>query len=252
MVIIPAIDIKGGKCVRLKQGRKDEETVYSSEPVAMALHWEAAGAQLLHVVDLDGAWAGEPANLDLIRQLAEAVKIPVEVGGGIRDYASAKRYLETGIERVILGTAAVSNPDLVERCCQDFPGRILLGLDGRKGYLATHGWDQTSSVRVLEAAQRFEGMGLRAFIYTDIQRDGMLTGPNVQAIEELARATQVPLIASGGVARWEDIERLLPLKEVGVEGVIIGKAFYSGALDFQEVWGRIADVSQKDHPLPGR
>lgn len=252
MLIIPAIDIKEGRCVRLKQGRKEAETVYSSDPMAMALHWQGAGAQLLHVVDLDGAWAGGPANLDLIQQLARALEIPVEVGGGIRDYSSAKSYLEAGIERVILGTAAVSDPGLVARCCEDFPGRVLLGLDGRKGHLATHGWEKTSSVRVLEAAQRFEGMGLRAFIYTDIQRDGMLAGPNVPATEELARATRVPVIASGGVASWQDIERLLPLKEVGVEGIIIGKALYSGALDFQEAWGRIADVGQKDHPLPGR
>ncbi|MBI2876017.1 MAG: 1-(5-phosphoribosyl)-5-[(5-phosphoribosylamino)methylideneamino]imidazole-4-carboxamide isomerase [Candidatus Tectomicrobia bacterium] len=251
MLIIPAIDLKEGRCVRLRQGRKEEETVYASDPVAVALHWQAAGAQLLHVVDLDGAWAGEPANLDLIQRLAGVLEIPVEVGGGIRDSRTARRYLEGGIDRVILGTAAVADPELVARCCEDFPGRILLGLDGREGYLATHGWDQTSAVRVLEAAQQFEGMGLRAFIYTDIQRDGMLTGPNVAAIEELARSTRVPVIASGGVARWEDIERLLPLGPIGVEGIIIGKALYSGALNFREVWERVCHVGQEDHPLPG-
>lgn len=234
MLIIPAIDIKGGKCVRLQQGKREAETVYSDDPLAVGLRWQEIGARLIHVVDLDGAWAGSPQNLPLIQQLVSSLDIPVEVGGGARSLSTVERYLELGVEAVILGTAAVSDPLLVEECCRNFPNRILLGLDAQKGCLAIQGWESVSTLKVAEAARKFEGLKLKGFIFTDIQRDGMLLGPNLPSLRELLRSTGVPVIASGGIASIEDVKALLPLEEEGLWGMIIGKALYSGNLDLRE------------------
>jgi len=231
MLIIPAIDLKDGKCVRLRQGRAEEVTVFSDDPVAMGLKWQQAGARLLHVVDLDGAFSSRPQNLEAIRRLREALTLPMELGGGIRTLETIAAYLDLGIDRLILGTVVLKDPDLAAAACARYPGRIAFGLDARDGLLAVEGWTETSRISALEAAQSLARLKPAALIYTDIARDGVKRGVNVAATRALAQAVEVPVIASGGVSSLEDIKALLPLEPLGVVGVIVGRALYDGSLD---------------------
>jgi phosphoribosylformimino-5-aminoimidazole carboxamide ribotide isomerase len=234
MLIIPAIDLKDGKCVRLRQGRAEDVTVFGDDPVAMGLKWQEAGAQLLHVVDLDGAFSSEPKNLKSIQALREALSIPIELGGGIRTLKTIDCYINIGIDRLILGTAAIENPKLAAHACADYPGRIAFGLDARDGFLAVKGWTETSQKNVLEVARELAKLQPAAFIYTDIARDGVKTGVNIAATRTLAERVDVPIIASGGVSCLDDIKALLPLEPLGVIGVITGRALYDGSLDLKE------------------
>ncbi|CAK0773480.1 1-(5-phosphoribosyl)-5-((5-phosphoribosylamino)methylideneamino) imidazole-4-carboxamide isomerase [Gammaproteobacteria bacterium] len=233
MVIIPAIDIKNGKCVRLRQGRMNEETVFSDEPRVMARRWVAAGARRLHLVDLDGAFAGRPVNSRVIEAIVrDYPDLLIQVGGGIRDTDTIAEYLTMGVNYVILGTKAVTNPEFVEKSCQSFPGHILVGLDARGGKVAIEGWSKLSSHDTIEIALGFERMGVDSIIYTDIGRDGMMTGVNVDATVALARALTIPVIASGGISNLEDIRSLCAVADEGILGAITGRAIYEGTLDF--------------------
>ncbi|MCX7816951.1 MAG: 1-(5-phosphoribosyl)-5-[(5-phosphoribosylamino)methylideneamino]imidazole-4-carboxamide isomerase [Syntrophales bacterium] len=234
MIVIPAIDIKDGRCVRLKQGDFAHVTVYSEDPVGVAIHWVEKGAERLHVVDLDGSLQGLPVNKDVIKRIVKAVKVPVQVGGGIRNLDIIDEYIGSGVRWVILGSAALQNMDFVREACSCFPGRIILGVDARDGYVAISGWKEVTGITPLELVKRFERFAVAAVIYTDILRDGMRTGVNVEATRALAQATNLPIIASGGVSGLEDIEHLLPLERDGVIGVITGKALYAGDLDLKE------------------
>jgi phosphoribosylformimino-5-aminoimidazole carboxamide ribotide isomerase len=234
MLIIPAIDLKEGKCVRLEQGLMDKATVYSDDPATTARHWESQGAELLHVVDLNGAFAGLPKNLDAIKAIRAAIKIPIEVGGGIRDLDTIRTLVSIGIDRIILGTAAVENPDFVREACAQFPGRVIVGIDAKDGMVAIKGWAEVTKVHAVELAKQMQEHGVIAIIYTDIKRDGMLSGPNIEATKALAEALRIPVIASGGVHTMKDIEALLTVRHSGVSGVITGKAIYSGSLDLKE------------------
>ena len=231
MLIIPAVDIKNGQCVRLLQGRMDRETVFSDDPAAMAGKWAQAGAELIHVIDLDGAFAKHPRNMNAIEKIVESVDVPVQLGGGIRNLEIIRMVIDKGVDRVIIGTQAVQNPEFVNRACDEFPGRIVLGIDARKGQVAIEGWSQTTQVSAIELASQFKDCGLVAINFTDIHRDGMLTGPNIEEIRLLAEGTSIPVVASGGVSTMTDINRLLELESAGVVGAIIGKALYSGSLD---------------------
>lgn len=237
MLLIPAIDLKDGKCVRLKQGRMDDVTVFSDDPVAMALHWKDQGCRRLHLVDLDGAFAGEPRNRDLIGAITAAMgEVPVQVGGGIRDVETIAAYLAAGISQAIVGTRAVEDPDFLVAAASAFPGQLILGLDARDGLLAVSGWDETSSVDATAFARAHAALPLAAIVYTDIARDGMLSGVNVAATVKLAEVTAVPVIASGGVTSLADI-RALKTAFAGstgtLMGAITGRAIYSGTLDFR-------------------
>ncbi len=234
MLIIPAIDLKEGKCVRLEQGLMDRATVYSDDPATTARHWEAQGAELLHVVDLNGAFAGRPKNLDAIKAIRQAVKMSIEVGGGIRDIATIESLVSIGIERIILGTAAIKNPQFVAEACAKFPGRIIVGIDAKEGLVAIKGWAEVTKVKAVDLALQMQDHGVIAIIYTDIRRDGMLQGPNVDATRNLAEGLQIPVIASGGVSTVKDILALLTISHYGVQGVIVGKSIYSGSLDLKE------------------
>jgi len=234
MLIIPAIDLKEGKCVRLEQGLMDKATVYSDDPATTAKHWESQGAEILHVVDLNGAFAGVPKNLEAITAIRSAVRMPIEVGGGIRDIATIETLVSIGIDRIILGTAAIENPDFVRDACKRFPGRIIVGIDAKDGMVAIKGWAEVTKVKAVELAQKMQDYGVIAIIYTDIRRDGMLSGPNIEATQALAKALHIPVIASGGVHTMKDIENLLTVRYSGVSGVITGKAIYSGSLDLRE------------------
>ena len=242
MLIIPAIDLRGGKCVRLRQGRAEEMTVFSDDPVATGLRWQAAGAKWLHVVDLDGAFSGSPKNLTAIRKLRENLDIPMELGGGIRSLDTIRAYLDLGLDRLILGTVVLKDPDLAARACAEFPGKIAFGLDAKGGLLAVEGWTETSRRTALEMAQALEPLKPAAIIYTDIARDGVKQGVNLGATKALAEAVNLPVIASGGVSTIEDIKALLPLEAVGVVGVITGRALYDGSLDLAEA----IKLAQKD------
>jgi phosphoribosylformimino-5-aminoimidazole carboxamide ribotide isomerase len=234
MLIIPAIDLKEGKCVRLEQGLMDKATVYSDDPATTARHWESQGAEILHVVDLDGAFAGVPKNLGAIKAIRAAIKIPIEVGGGIRDLETIGTLVSIGIDRIILGTAAIENPSFVQEACKKFPGRIIVGIDAKEGLVAIKGWAELTKVRAIDLAKKMQEHGVIAVIYTDIKRDGMLSGPNIEATQALAGALHIPVIASGGVHTMKDIERLLTVRHSGVSGVITGKAIYSGSLNLKE------------------
>ena len=234
MLIIPAIDLKEGKCVRLEQGLMDKATVYSDDPATTAKHWESQGAELLHVVDLNGAFAGVPKNLDAIKSIRAAIKIPIEVGGGIRDLATISTLVSIGIDRIILGTAAIENPFFVQEACREFPDRIIVGIDAKEGLVAIKGWAEVTKVQAIDLAQQMQEYGVIAIIYTDIKRDGMLSGPNIEATQALAKALHIPVIASGGVHTMKDIEDLLAVRHSGVSGVITGKAIYSGSLNLKE------------------
>lgn len=234
MMVIPAIDLKDGQCVRLYKGRMDQATVYGDDPVAMALKWERMGAELLHVVDLNGAFAGSPKNEEAIRGIVSALSIPVQVGGGIRDMETIRRLLEMGVDRVILGTAAVKNPALVAVACAVYGERIVLGLDAKDGRVAVEGWDEDSGVDALQLALEMKELGVRTLVFTDTAKDGTLEGVNLESTRELAHRTGLDVIASGGVASLSDIRELLKVEPYGVVGVITGKAIYSGKLDFYE------------------
>lgn len=234
MEIIPAIDLKDGKCVRLLQGDMDRATVFSDNPVETALKWEAQGGQRLHVVDLDGAFNGEPKNRKVIEEIVDALNIPVQVGGGIRDLETIDTYVNMGVDRVILGTIAHKNPELVAKACEIYHGRIIVGIDAKDGKVAIQGWAEVTSKSAMELAAEYEEYGVAAIIYTDIAKDGMMQGPSIEATRYLALSVDIPIIASGGVSSVEDIKHLLPLEADGVEGVITGKAIYSGALDLKE------------------
>ena len=234
MIIIPAVDIKNGKCVRLVQGRIEDETIFSDDPTAMAQKWEQAGAELIHVIDLDGAFEKYPQNIDAIRKIIGTVDIPIQLGGGIRNEQTVQMFVDMGVQRVIIGTEAIRNPDWVQQAATKFPDRIVVGIDARDGYVAIEGWTETTRVLAVDLARRFEDCGVAAVNFTDIHRDGMQTGPNIEETRRLAEAISIPVVASGGVATIADIQNLLPLEAVGVNGVITGKALYSGTLDFQE------------------
>jgi len=232
MLIIPAIDLKAGKCVRLLQGREDAVTVYSDDPASTARLWESCGAKLLHVVDLDGAFTGDQKNLEAVRKIRASVAMELEVGGGIRDLKKIEELLGLGIDRIILGTVAIEKPELVNEACRRFPGRILVGIDARDGKVAVKGWVEVTSVDAKTLAKEAEKNGAAGIIYTDISTDGMMTGPNLSAMEEMVKTVSIPLIASGGVSSLEDIRNLMGIK--GLWGVITGKAIYSGRLDLRE------------------
>lgn len=232
MLVIPAIDLKGGRCVRLRQGRMEEETVFSEEPLAMAERWVGAGARRLHVVDLDGAVSGQPRNAEVIHAIAERhPEIPIQVGGGIRDEDTIQAYLDAGVSYVIIGTKAVSTPHFIANACLEFPGHIIVGLDAKDGRLAVDGWSKLSRHDLLDLAQQFEHEGVEAIVYTDISRDGMMQGVNVAATKALARSVSVPVIASGGVTDMNCIIELNEVKSSGIEGVIIGRALYERTID---------------------
>ena len=234
MIVIPAVDIKNGKCVRLLQGRKEDETVFSDDPAAMARKWAREGAEIIHVIDLDGAFEKSPQNLDAIKNILQTVDTPIQLGGGIRNEHTARRFLEMGVARVIIGTEAIHHPDFVERMSKLYPGRIVVGIDARKGLVAIEGWTETTTIKAVDLAKRFENCGVAAINFTDIHRDGMQTGPNIEETRRLAEAVDIPVVASGGVATIQDIYNLLPLEASGVVGVITGKALYSGTLDFRQ------------------
>jgi len=245
MIIFPAIDLKDGQCVRLMQGDPERSTVYGNDPAAMARRWEQEGARWLHVVDLDGAFTREPKNKQAIQAIVRAIAIPVQVGGGLRNLAAIREYLEFGVQRVIIGTAALRDPDLLREACRRYPNRIALGIDAREGKAAVEGWKEVSSVDAVDLVRQFADLQLGAIIYTDIHRDGMQMGVNVDATRRLLEATETPVIASGGVASLSDIESLLPLVPLGLLGVITGKALYSGALKLKEALAAIESYQEK-------
>lgn len=235
MLLIPAIDLKDGRCVRLRQGDLQDATIFSEDPVTVAEQWYDQGARRLHLVDLNGAVAGKPKNEDVIRAIVRAVgdDIPVQIGGGIRDLDTIERYLDFGIEYVIIGTAAVKDPGFLQDACSAFPGNIIVGLDARDGKVATDGWSKLTKHDVLDLGRKFEDYGVESIIYTDIGRDGMLSGVNIEATVRLAQHVRIPVIASGGVTDLTDIEALCEVEQEGVDGVILGRSIYEGTLDFQ-------------------
>jgi phosphoribosylformimino-5-aminoimidazole carboxamide ribotide isomerase len=230
--VIPAIDLLDGKCVRLKQGRYDAETIYSINPVEIAIKWEATGAQRLHLVDLDGARTGIPKNIEIIKAITRELKIPVQVGGGIRNLTLIQELLDFGVDRVILGTTAVKNPNVLSQYCEKFDDKIAVAIDAKNGKAATEGWVKISKKDIVTLALEAVEFGVRRFIYTEISRDGMLEGPNFEGIQTFAAAVSVPVIASGGISSKEDIEKL---KELGIEGAIVGKALYEGKIKLEEI-----------------
>lgn len=234
MLILPAIDLRGGNCVRLVKGDFKQETIYSEHPEEIALRWEGEGAEFLHVVDLDGALAGEPQNMDAIKQILQAVTIPVEVGGGIRSMESIDRLLSIGVSRVILGSVAVHKEELIREACSAYGNRIVVGIDAKKGIVATDGWEKSASISAVELAKKLGAFGLETIIYTDISRDGTLSGVNVTETAHLARASGIKVIASGGVKSISDIEELKKRECDGIIGVIVGKSIYEGTLSLTE------------------
>lgn len=247
MLMIPAIDLKDGQCVRLRQGLMEDATVFSSQPADMAAHWVAQGARRLHLVDLNGAFAGTPKNKGAIEAILQTVgqQIPVQLGGGIRDLATIETYLQAGLQFVIIGTAAVKNPDLVREACRAFPGHILVGIDAKDGWVAIDGWAVVTEQRVTDLAQRFADDGIEGVIYTDIGRDGMMNGVNVQATAELARALSVPVVASGGITNLDDVRALTAVADCGIMGAITGRAIYEGSLDLRAAQNLADDLCAK-------
>ena len=235
MLLIPAIDLKDGHCVRLKQGDMNDSTIFSEDPAAMARRWVEAGARRLHLVDLNGAFAGKPVNEGAVKSILRAVgdDIPVQLGGGIRDLDTIERYLDDGISYVIIGTAAVKSPGFLKDACSAFGGHIIVGLDAKDGKVATDGWSKLTGHEVVDLAKKFEDYGVEGIIYTDIGRDGMLTGINIESTVKLAQALTIPVIASGGLSNLADIKALCEVEPDGVEGVICGRSIYTGALDFK-------------------
>ncbi len=242
MILYPAIDIQGGRCVRLFQGRMEEATVYGDDPAAMARRWVDEGAGALHVVDLDGARNGRPQNVDEVLAIRRAVAVPIQVGGGLRSHEAAEAYLEAGFERVVLGTRAAVDADFLAELCAAHPGRVAVGIDARDGLVALKGWTEIIPLEADELARRVENIGASAIIYTDIARDGTLTGPNVEAVAAVARGVALPVIASGGVATVEDLRSLKALAADGVEGVIVGKALYEGTVSVAEALSALSET----------
>lgn len=233
MLLIPAIDLKDGRCVRLRQGDMDDETVFSDDPVAMAARWVEAGARRLHLVDLNGAREGRPKNAGVINAIArEFPELPIQVGGGIRDEETIQTYLDAGVQYAIIGTKAVTAPHFIEEVCAEFPGHIIVGLDARDGRLAINGWSKLSNHDITDMALQFEGYGVEAIVYTDISRDGMMSGVNVDATVRLAQSIHIPVIASGGITTLDDVRALCAVAEEGIVGAITGRAIYEGTLDF--------------------
>lgn len=247
MLIIPAIDLKDGHCVRLKQGLMEESTVFSEDPAATAQHWLAQGARRLHLVDLNGAFAGKPKNEAAVRSIIQAVgaDVPVQLGGGIRDLETIERYLDLGVTYIIVGTAAVKVPGFLHEACDAFPGHIMVGLDAKGGKVAVNGWSKLTGHDVGDLAKRFEDYGVEAIIYTDIGRDGMLSGVNIEATVELARPLHVPVIASGGITNLDDVRRLCAVQGEGITGAITGRAIYEGTLDFRAAQALADELSPK-------
>jgi phosphoribosylformimino-5-aminoimidazole carboxamide ribotide isomerase len=234
MMIIPAVDIKNGNCVRLLQGRMDAETIFSTNPSEMAFRWAGLGAEMLHIVDLDGAFEKSPRNLKAIQDILHTVQVPIQVGGGIRDIKTIEQYIALGVAKIVIGTEAIRNPQLVRDACKLYPGRIVVGIDARKGRVAIEGWTTMTDVLAIDLARQYEDCGVAAINFTDIHRDGMQTGPNIEETQKLAEAVSIPVVASGGVSTIQDIRNLLPLVSVGVIGVITGKALYAGTLSLSE------------------
>ncbi len=235
MLLIPAIDLKDGKCVRLRQGRMEDETVFSDDPVAVAARWVEAGARRLHLVDLNGAFEGKPVNRDVVNAIAAAFpELPIQIGGGIRDEETVQSYLDAGVSYVIIGTKAVSAPHFINDLCLEFPGHIIVGLDAKDGKVAIDGWSKLSKHDVVDMAKHFEEDGVSAIIYTDIGRDGMMTGVNVEATVKLAQSVNIPIIASGGITNLDDVRALCAVADEGIAGAITGRAIYEGTLDFAE------------------
>ena len=248
MDVIPAIDLLEGRCVRLYQGDYQQSQVYHENPIEVARQWAEEGATRLHLVDLDGAKQGKPVNLNTIEAIARAIDIPIQVGGGLRDRQSVAQLIDLGVDRTILGTAAVENPTLVQQLCQEFPGKIAVGIDARNGKVATRGWLETSEVLATELAQKMAELGVCAIIYTDIHRDGTLQGPNREALRELATHLSIPVIASGGISSLSDLLALLALEPLGVTGVIVGKALYTGDVSLTEAVRAIGQGRWQDVP----
>jgi phosphoribosylformimino-5-aminoimidazole carboxamide ribotide isomerase len=234
MIIIPAIDLKDGKCVRLRQGRMDSSTIFNDDPAAQARLWEDMGASKIHVVDLDGSVGGKPINFDKIKEIARAVDVPVQLGGGIRSSDVIRAYLDIGIDTAILGTIAAKEPEKVKGFICEFPGKLAIGVDARSGMVAVEGWIESAGLKATDLAARYADSPPVSFIYTDIDRDGMMRGPNIEATEDFARNTTVPVILSGGVTTLADIGRALALEKLGVVGIIIGRALYEGTMDLRE------------------
>ncbi len=247
MLLIPAIDLKDGHCVRLKQGDMDQSTTFSEDPAAMARRWVEAGARRLHLVDLNGAFAGKPQNHAAIKAILKAVgdDIPVQLGGGIRDLDTIERYIDDGLRYVIIGTAAVKNPGFLKDACSAFGGHIIVGLDAKDGKVATDGWSKLTGHEVVDLGKKFEDYGVESIIYTDIGRDGMLSGINIEATVKLAQALTIPVIASGGLSNMADIDKLCAVEIDGIEGVICGRAIYSGDLDFAAAQARADELAEQ-------
>jgi phosphoribosylformimino-5-aminoimidazole carboxamide ribotide isomerase len=245
MLLIPAIDLKDGQAVRLRQGDMKDATVFSDDPVAVARRWADLGAERIHVVDLNGARSGKPVNEAVIRRIVDAVgaEVPVQLGGGIRDMDTIERYIDGGVSFVVIGTAAVKSPGFLQDACSAFGGHVIVSLDGKDGKVATDGWSKLTGHDVVDLAQKFEDYGVEAILYTDIGRDGMMTGVNIEATVQLARAVNIPIYASGGVANLDDIDKLCAVRAEGVEGVILGRALYEGTLDFAAALARVEKLS---------
>ena len=250
MLLIPAIDLKDGHCVRLKQGDMSDATVFSEDPEAMARHWLDQGARRLHLVDLNGAVAGKPKNEAVIKRIVAAVgeDVPIQLGGGLRDLDTIERYLDDGISYVIIGTAAVKNPGFLHDACVAFPGHIIVALDARDGKVATDGWSKMAGHDVVDLAKKFEDYGVEAVVYTDIGRDGMLNGVNIEATVKLAQGLRMPVIASGGITNLADIDRLCAVEDEGIMGAITGRAIYEGTLDFHAAQARADELNGHDAP----
>jgi phosphoribosylformimino-5-aminoimidazole carboxamide ribotide isomerase len=235
MLIIPAIDLKDGQCVRLRQGLMEDSTVFSDDPVAMATQWVEAGTRRLHLVDLNGAFAGEPVNGEVVQAIARAYpQLPIQIGGGIRSLETIEAYVKAGVSYVIIGTKAVREPEFVGEACKAFPGRVIVGLDAKNGLVATDGWAEVSDVQATDLAKQFDALGVSAIVYTDIARDGMMQGVNVEATVQMAQASSIPVIASGGITNMEDIKALAAVSAKGICGAITGRAIYEGTLDVRE------------------
>lgn len=234
MILFPAVDIKDGQCVRLAQGKEDQVTVFSSDPTAMARQWDDLGTRYLHVVDLDGAFSGRPKNFELIKEICSAVSCPVQLGGGIRDLETAKAYIEAGVTRLIIGTMALEDPDMYAELCTALPGQVGVSLDAVDGKLKTKGWVEDAGMNIFDVLPRMEEVGTAFIVYTDINRDGMQTGANLEGLRELCQRTSIPVLAAGGVHTLDDIKNLYPLSKKGLEGAISGRAIYTGTLDVKE------------------
>ncbi len=249
MKIIPAIDLKDGKCVRLKQGRMDDETIFAHDPMKVASKWKALGAEIIHIVDLDGAINGIPVSFSIVKDIAISLGLPIQIGGGIRDRDTAGRYLSLdGVERIILGTVAYKDPELVKALSKEYPGRIAVGIDAKEGMVATEGWVNVTTKSAVECAKGFEDAGVGAIIYTDISRDGMMSGPNIAATMEIALAVSIPVIASGGISSMKDIDAYAEAekdKKVDLEGMIIGKALYTGAIELRHAVVRAKNLEEE-------